>query len=68
MALYELFYEDKEPPKASDFSQRRSSGKLEWGSADKDARVLTRFRRLLGKLDAPDRRLLFFMAQRVARR
>src|SRR5271155_3135753 len=64
--LYHLFYDGEEPPKVPVLPRRHSSGKLEWGSAGKDARILTRFRRLLGKIDNHDRKLLFFMAQKLA--
>src|ERR1700732_3647304 len=41
---------------------------IAWGSKGKDARVLGRFRRLLGRIEEPDRRLLLYMAQKMANR
>jgi len=47
-------------------SRGKSSG-AEWGSSGKNARVLAKFCRLLGRANESDRRLLFFMAQKMAR-
>jgi len=66
--LYQLFYDGEEPPVLPKLPRRRSSDDIVWGSAGKEARMLTRFRRLLGKIDDQDRKLLFFMAQKLARR
>jgi len=66
--LYQLFYDGEEPPEPPKLPRRRSGEDIVWGAAGKDARTLTRFRRLLGKIDDKDRKLLFFMAQKLARR
>ena len=66
--LYQLFYDGEEPPVLPKLPKRRSSDDIVWGHAGKEARMLTRFRRLLGKIDDQDRKLLFFMAQKLARR
>ena len=66
--LYQLFYDGEEPPVLPKLPRRRSAHDIVWGSAGKDARTLTRFRRLLGKINDQDRKLLFFMAQKLARR
>ena len=65
--LYQMFYDGEEPPVLPKLPRRRSSDDIVWGSAGKEARMLTRFRRLLGKIDDHDRKLLFFMAQKLAR-
>ncbi len=65
--LYQLFYDGEEPPVLPKLPRRRSSDDIVWGSSGKEARMLTRFRRLLGKVDDHDRKLLFFMAQKLAR-
>ena len=39
-----------------------------WGTAGKQARFLNRLRRLLGKIEEPDRKLLLYMAQKLASR
>ncbi len=66
--LYQMFYDGEQPPVLPKLPRRRSADDIIWGSAGKDARTLTRFRRLLGKIDDKDRKLLFFMAQKLARR
>ncbi len=43
-------------------------GQVAWGSSGKEARFLTKFRRLLGRIDEEDRRLLLYMAQKMVRR
>jgi transcriptional regulator with XRE-family HTH domain len=66
--LYQLFYDGEQPPEMPKLPRRRSGDDIVWGTVGKDARTLTRFRRLLGKIDDKDRKLLFFMAQKLARR
>ncbi len=65
--LYQLFYDGEEPPKLPNLPKRRSADDIVWGSSGKDARVLTKLRRLLSRVDDGDRRLLMFMAQKMAR-
>jgi transcriptional regulator with XRE-family HTH domain len=64
--VYQLFYDGEEPPKVSNLPIRGKSG-AEWGSSGKNARVLAKFCRLIGRANESDRRLLFFMAQKMAR-
>jgi len=66
--LYQLFYDGEEPPKLPNLLKRKSSDDIAWGSAGKDARFLNRLRRLLGKSDEQNRKLILFMAQKMARR
>jgi transcriptional regulator with XRE-family HTH domain len=66
--LYQLFYDGEQPPVLPKLPKRRSADDIVWGSTGKEARMLTRFRRLLGKIDDQDRRLLLFMAQKLAHR
>lgn len=66
--LYQLFYDGEEPPELPNLPKRKSSDDIAWGSAGKDARFLSRFRRTLGRIDDADRRLLFYMAQKMATR
>jgi transcriptional regulator with XRE-family HTH domain len=65
--MYQLFYDGEEPPKLSHLSKRTTAGEMAWGGSGKDARVLAKFRRLLGRADETDRKLLLFMAQKMAR-
>jgi len=66
--LYQLFYEGEEPPKLPDVLKRKSSDKNAWGSSGKDARFLSKLRRILGKSDEQDRKLVLLMAEKLARR
>ncbi|HKS80292.1 MAG TPA: helix-turn-helix transcriptional regulator [Candidatus Acidoferrales bacterium] len=64
--LYKLFYEGEEPPKLPSLPNRKSAEEIAWGSSGKNARVLEQFRKMLGKLDPNDRKLLLSMAQKMA--
>jgi transcriptional regulator with XRE-family HTH domain len=66
--LYQLFYEGKEPPQVPNLLKRKSSEEGGWGSTGKDARYLNKLRRLLGKSNENDRKLVLHMAQKMARR
>jgi transcriptional regulator with XRE-family HTH domain len=65
--LYQLFYDGEEPPVLPNLFKRKTAADIAWGSAGKDARLLEKFRRLLGRTNESDRKLLFFMAQKLAR-
>src|ERR1700693_3928703 len=65
--MYRLFYDGEEPPKLPNLPKRKSSDDIAWGSSGKDARFLSKLRRLLGKAEEPDRKLLLFMAQKMVR-
>jgi transcriptional regulator with XRE-family HTH domain len=64
--LYQLFYDGEEPPKLPNLLKRKSSEDIAWGSSGKDARFLSKLRRLLGKAEEADRKLLLYMAQKMA--
>ena len=66
--LYQFFYDGEEPPKLTALSKRRLSTTVAWGDSGKDARLLAKFRRLLSRAEEGDRRLLLFMARKMARR
>ena len=66
--LYQLFYDGEEPPQLPNLLKRKSSEENVWGSSGKDARYLNKLRRLLGKSDDNDRKLLLHMAQKMAHR
>ncbi len=61
-ALYQLFSEGEEPPKLPNLLKRKSSDDIAWGSAGKDARYLDKLRRLLGKTEEDNRKLILHMA------
>jgi hypothetical protein len=66
--LYQLFYDGDEPPKWPNMPRRKSVGEAPWGSRGRDARFLLNFRKLLGRMEEEDRRLLLYMAQKMAGR
>jgi transcriptional regulator with XRE-family HTH domain len=66
--LYQLFYEGEEPPTLPHLPKRKSGDDVAWGSTGKEARYLNRFRRLLGKTNEEDRKLIFHVAQKMAGR
>jgi transcriptional regulator with XRE-family HTH domain len=66
--LYQLFYEGEEPPNLPNLPKRKSSDDIVWGSTGKDARYLTKLRRLLGKTEESNRKLLLAMAQKMSNR
>jgi transcriptional regulator with XRE-family HTH domain len=66
--MYELFYDGDEPPKLPNLPKRKARNDIAWGSTGKDARSLAKFRRLLGHTNDSDMRLLFSMAQKMAKR
>ena len=65
--LYQLFYDSDKPPVLPNILKRKSAGEIAWGSSGKDARTFERFRQLLSRTKESDRKLLLFMAQRMAR-
>jgi transcriptional regulator with XRE-family HTH domain len=66
--LYQLFYDGEEPPKLPNLPKRKSSDEIVWGSTGKEARYLTKLRRLLGKTEEGNRKLLLAMAQKMSDR
>jgi len=66
--MYQLFYDGEEPPKLPDLPKRKSTDEDAWGSFGKDARFLNKLRRLLGKADDNDRKLMMHVAQKMVRR
>lgn len=66
--LYQLFYDGEEPPDLSDIPVRKTTARTAWGGSGKDARVLHKFRKLLERIEADDRKLLLHMAHKMARR
>jgi transcriptional regulator with XRE-family HTH domain len=65
--LYQLFYDGEEPPKVPNLPKRKAADDIAWGNSGKDARLLGQFRRLLGKTDEKNQRILLYMAQKMAR-
>lgn len=66
--IYQLFYSGEEPPKLPNLPKRKTASEIAWGSSKKEARFLDQFRRLLARIDEADRRLLLYVAHRMANR
>ena len=66
--MYKLFYDGEEPPKLPNLSKRKSTDDILWGSSGKDERLLLKFCRLFGRMKEDERKVLFFMAQKMAKR
>ncbi len=66
--MYQLFYDGEEPPKLPHPPKRHASDEIAWGSSGKDARFLSKLRRLLGKGNEQDRKIILLMAQKMALR
>jgi transcriptional regulator with XRE-family HTH domain len=66
--LYQLFYDGDEPPKLPNLPKLKSSEENAWGSSGKDARFLSKLRRLLGKTKEQDRKIILLMAQKMSHR
>jgi transcriptional regulator with XRE-family HTH domain len=64
--LYQLLYDGEEPPKLPNLPKRKTAADIVWGSSGKEARVLSKFQRLLGRVKENDRKLLMFLAQKMA--
>jgi transcriptional regulator with XRE-family HTH domain len=66
--MYQLFYDGEEPPKLPTLPKHKTAHDIGWGGKGKDARQLAKFRRLLGRTEESDRKILMFIAQKMARR
>jgi transcriptional regulator with XRE-family HTH domain len=66
--LYQLFYEGEEPPVLPTLLKKKPSDDDTWGNSGKDARYLNKLRRLMGKANEEDRKLILLLAQKLARR
>ena len=65
---YQLFYERQDPPQPPRLPKRTSRQQVDLRSSEKEARLLTKFRRLFARMADSDRRLLLYMAQKLAER
>lgn len=66
--MYHLFYDGEEPPQLPNLVKPTSTGENAWGSVGKDARFLSKLRRVLGKANEQDRKIILLMAQKMALR
>ncbi|HKN77288.1 MAG TPA: helix-turn-helix transcriptional regulator [Candidatus Acidoferrum sp.] len=65
--MYRLFHDGDAPAKAPAVFKQESSDDSLWGSSGKDAKYLSRLRRLLGKAKEDDRKLILYTLQKMAR-
>jgi transcriptional regulator with XRE-family HTH domain len=65
--MYQLFYDGAEPPKVPNLIARKSSDDVVWGNSGKDAKYVSKLRRLLGKAKEEDRKLILYTLQKMAR-
>jgi transcriptional regulator with XRE-family HTH domain len=65
--LYKLFYDSDKPPEVPNLIKRKSSADLVWGSSGKNAKFLNKLRRLMGKANEQDRKLILHTLQKMAR-
>ncbi|HVS87958.1 MAG TPA: helix-turn-helix transcriptional regulator [Candidatus Acidoferrum sp.] len=68
LPLYQLFYDGDAPPKLPNLLKRKTADDIVWGSSGKEARLLSRLQRLLGRVEQSDRKLLMSLAQKMATR
>jgi hypothetical protein len=64
--VYQLFYDGEKPPELPNLPKRKAAADIAWGTIGKDARFLTKLRRLLAMTGERDRKLLLAMAQKIA--
>jgi hypothetical protein len=66
--VYQLFYDGEKPSELPNLLKRKTAADIVWGTTGKDARFLTKLRRLLARTAERDRKLLLSMAQKIATR
>ena len=54
--VYQLFYDGDKPPERPNLPKRKTAADIAWGATGKDARFLTKLRRLLAKTAERDRK------------
>jgi transcriptional regulator with XRE-family HTH domain len=64
--MYQVFYDGDKPPELPNLPKRKTTDEIAWGSAGKDARYLSKLRRLLAKTEEGNRKLILYMAQKMA--
>ncbi len=65
--MYQLFLDVEGAPKLPHLPKRKAANGKLWGSSGREARLLAIFCRLFKRMQDSDRRLLLFMAQKMAR-
>jgi transcriptional regulator with XRE-family HTH domain len=62
--IYQLCYDGEKPP-APEIPKFADEG---WGSSSRDARMLSRFPKLLGRASKADQKLLLFVAKKMSQK
>lgn len=65
--MYRLFYDGNEPPRLPNLPKRKSADDIAWGNTGRNARYLDKFRRTLARVAERDRKLVMYVAQKMAR-
>ena len=68
LPMYQLFYEGEKRPEPSTLRVWKPAHETAWGNSGDDAIFLKKLRRLLPKIDGPNRRIVYQMAGKMARR
>jgi len=66
--MYQLLYDGEKPPQLPSATKKVAAADRVWGSSGKDARMLTKLRKLLGRAKEEDTQLLLSIAQKMARK
>lgn len=64
--LYQIFYDGRKVPALPIVPNRMRGGHTGWAGSGKEARFLRLLNQLLACMDDADRRLLFYIAQKIA--
>ena len=64
--LYQLFYDGEEPRQLPNLLKRTTADVIAWGSHGKQANYLHQLRKCLSKAHDEDRKLIMYMAQKMA--
>jgi transcriptional regulator with XRE-family HTH domain len=64
--MYQLFYEGEKRPKLRNLPKRPTGDDIAWGNSGKDAKMLGQFRKLLGRTNEKNQKILLVMAQKMA--
>jgi transcriptional regulator with XRE-family HTH domain len=66
--MYQLFYEGAKPPEPSSLRVWKAPTEEIWGASGEDAVYLKKLRRLLRKIEEPNRKIIIQMAAKMSRR
>lgn len=64
--MYQLFYDGEVPPKLRNLPKHAAGEDGSWEHSESHGRIIDQFRKFLGRANEKDRKLLFFIAQKMA--